>query len=139
MPTAEVYAWPEAKLYVYPAGGPSAIMAYAENVACAVTYGFLKFKNQTTGAFAARTNFVQADKDVTMSFGQMYYSNDTFLQANSATAFNMDVVFSAAGGIRQTAQLSIWSAVFTNWSMQGAANGLFHSTVALRAADISGV
>ena len=86
--SAEVFAWPECAIYVFPAGGPSAIMAYAEQVQANVDWTWHKFKNQLTGSFAARTNFVLVDKAVNVSFGQLFYDNTTFLQANSATAFN---------------------------------------------------
>ena len=135
----EVFAWPEASLWVFPAGGSSAIMTYAENVSIDVDYGFIKFKNQTTGTFAARTHFQLADKNVTFNFGQLYYGAATFLQANSATAFNAKLVFSAAGGAPNTGEIGIWSAVFNKFGLQGQENGVFHSRVSMLAADISGV
>jgi hypothetical protein len=137
--TAEVFAWNEASIYLFPAGGSSAVMAFGEDVQVNVAWGFLKFKNQQTGSFAARTNFTLADKDVTMSIGQLYYAADTFTQANSATAFNCKLVFSAAGGIRQTGEFGIWSAVFTDFSVQGQEGAIFRARVQMRAADISGV
>ena len=55
---AEVFAWNEAKIYLYPAGGPSAVMLFAESVSVQLSDTYIKFKNQLTGSFAARTQFV---------------------------------------------------------------------------------
>ncbi len=136
---AEVFAWPEMALYVFPAGGASAIMTYCENIDLTVKLDFIKFKNQLTGSFASRTHFQLADKDVTFNFGQMYSDNATFFAMNSATAFNARAVFSAAGGIASTAQLQIWSAVFTDFKLGGREGDLFRASVGMRAADISGI
>ena len=140
--SAEVYAWPEVMLYVYPAGGSSAIMAYCEQAQLSVSWAWHKFKNQNTGGFAGRSTFVQTDKDVQLTFGQMFYDNTTFLQANSATAFNANLVFSAqpGGGHPQSAEFAISSAVFTKWGIQTQQGDIVHCPgITMQAADVSGL
>ena len=137
--TSEVWSWPECAIYLYPAGGPSAIMVFAESVQGQVDWTWIKFKNQLTGSFAARSNFALADKFVTIQIGQLYYDSTTFLQANSATAFNADFVYSASGGLIQSSKLNVWSAVFTKFGFQSQEGNLWHGSVSLLAADISGV
>lgn len=137
--TAEVFAYPEGSLRVFPAGGPSSVLLYIENVKGRVEWEYIKYKNQLTGGFAARTHFQLADKNVTVNFGQLFYENSNFLAANSATAFNAVIGFSAAGGKPNTAEFQIWSAVFTEYGIEGREGDLFRTTVGMRAADISGV
>ena len=140
--TDEVFAFPEARLFVYPAGGSSAVSVYVEQVQGTVKWDWHKFKNQLTGGFAARSNFVLVNKDVQFSFGQMFYDNTTFLQANSATAFNANLVFSslAGAGKPQSAEFAIWSAVFTQWGFQTQHGDVVHCPgITMQAADISGL
>lgn len=136
---AEVFAWPEASIYLYPTGGPSAVLAFGENVTLNASYDFLKFKNQQTGSLADRTKFVYAGKGVQMSVGMLHANQSAFAIANSATAFNAKIVLQVTGGLTQTAEYAIWSAVFTNFSLQGQDGSLFRASVTMEAADVSGI
>ena len=136
----EVFAFPEARLFIYPTGGSSAVSVYVEQVQGQMSLSFHKFKNQLTGGFAERSTFILTDKDVQWTFGQMFYDNATFLQANSATAFNANLVFSslAGGGKPQSAEFAIWSAVFTKWGFQTQQGDIVHCPgITLMAADMS--
>lgn len=138
----EVFAFPECSLFVYPGGGASAVSVYVEQVQVSKAWTWHKFKNQLTGGFADRASFVLVDQDVQLSFGQMFYDNTTFLQANSATAFNANLVFSslAGGGHPQSAEFAIWSAVFTKWGIQTQQGDVVHCPgITMQAADISGL
>lgn len=135
--SGEVFAWPEATLYVYPSGTASAAMAYCENVTVQAQYNWLKFKSQGTGSFAARTTFVLADKDATVGIGAMFYDNTLFGNINSATAYNCDLVMSAGGGNPNSAAFRVWSAVFTQFGLQGQHGDVFRAQIGMRAADIS--
>ena len=161
MPTnTEVFAWPECSIYITPSGQSAlTALSYADSVAVNVEWSYLKFKHQGTGSFAARTKFSLADKDVTLSFGQLHYANSAFLQANSATAFDARIVFDRGFTsyllnedasyllLEDSGKLildeaytgfKVESGVFTRWGLQGQEGGLFHSTIEMRAADISG-
>lgn len=135
--SGEVFAWPEAALYVYPSGTASAVMAYCESVQVNASQSWLKFKNMGTGGFASRTTFVLSDKDTTVAIGQMFYDNSLFGAINSGTAYNCDLVMSAAGGNPNSAAFRVWSAVFTNFALQGQHGDVFHAQIGMRAADIS--
>ena len=136
---AEVYAWPEGKIYLYPAGGPSAILAFGENISLSVDDSWLKFKNQQTGSLASRTKFVYAGRGVSLQVGMMHANQSSFQMFNSGTAYNATLVLAVTGGLYQTAEYSVWSAVFNNFSLQGQDGSLFRASVAMEAADVSGI
>ncbi len=134
---AEVFAWPEAVMYLYSAGASSpAAMAYVENFTLEANYEWIRYHNLTTGAWAARSTYVLGDKKVRMSFESMWTDSTALLRANSGTAWNMSL---SASSYLQTGAVQIWSAVFSRFSLAGQANGLFRINGQLEATDYSAI
>lgn len=136
---AEVFSWPEAAIYLFPNGGPSAILAYGQDVRGNITYDWTHRQAMATGTFAARSIDHFADKNVTLSVGLLFSDQSAFFKSHSGTAYNARVVFRATGGYTASAEYQIWSAVFTHWALDGQDNDEWRSRVELMAADMSGI
>lgn len=134
---AEVFAWPEGRLWMYSgnAVAPAAI-AYAERVSLSVDLEWHRYRNLSTGAWDQRVTEVLADKRIGVTIGLMWTDNLWLIRANSATAWN--VAFSAESPVG-TAAWMVWSAVITKAQQLGQERGLGRFTMQFRAPDFSAV
>ena len=130
----EVFAWPEARFFFGSAGESPAAMAYVERVSFQARYDWRRYRNLSTGAWAARSTYVLADKLISIEWGQMWVDSTALLRANSATAWNFAISASALG---QTGAIQVWSAVFRSFELAGQADGLFRINGSLEASDYS--
>ncbi len=137
MPTSrEVFAWPEAIMYLGPEGGLSAL-SYVEGVHITLTRTVQRDVNMASGTWAARTKFTITDQYVNVDIDKMW-DGGLFAAIYSGTAYNFSL--SAAGAADgNTASLAIWSGMFTRFTMDGQENGIFKASCSLIAADMSGV
>ncbi len=134
---AEVFAWPEGRLWIYSANAVSpTVIAYAERVSLSVEMEWRRYRNLSTGAWDQRITEVHSDKRVMVNIGLMWSDNTWLLRTNSASAWN--VSFSAENPV-STAAWMVWSAVIVKAQQIGQMGGLGRFTMALRAPDFSAV
>ena len=137
----EVWSWPEATLYFFTGGESPAAIAFADDVQLTVRWEWLRRQTLATGAsFVNRTRRTLTDKRVVLSVGALHYTAaDLFLRPQSATAYNAALSASSYDGIWRTAGFSLWSAVFTDFTLQGQQQGgIFRARVSMEGDDISG-
>jgi hypothetical protein len=131
----EVFAWPEGRLWVYSGGAVSpAAVAFVERVRFDFNVDWARYRNLTTGEWAARSNYVKADQSVAISWGA-FWSDITWLaRARSATAWNLS--YSAEHPIA-TAAIQVLSAVIPRVSLAGQMGGVFRFEGSFQALDFS--
>lgn len=137
----EVFAFPEATLYLYTAAS-SGIFAYAQDIQVQVSRSLTKFTFPVTGVgYAARTKYVETDKQVTLSIGALFAGASLYqmmASGNSGVNISATVNFlTSADGA--TATFTLWSAQMPDFSLQGGEGGLWRQSVKIIAPDISGV
>lgn len=136
---AEVYSWPEGSIYLFPSGGPSAVLAFGEQMSLSVDDDWRKYKNMGTAtSYNDRTRFVRADRTVTLQVGMLHANQSAWQAFNSATAFNASLNF-RVGALAQSGTFLLTSAVFRTFSVQGQDGALFRASVTMEAADVSGL
>lgn len=132
---AEVYAWPEATLYLWSGNATATAMIFAEDVRLTIDWRWEKRQTfATAGGIAGRTRFTLAEKNVGLSLGQAWASQEVVLFLQSATAFNAAL---SGSSLIQTAGYKLCSAVCNQWSLAGAQGGIFGQRVEIMAADVS--
>jgi hypothetical protein len=137
---AETFHWNEATLYLMTGGaGASAANTFGKNVTLDVEHKIRKTLSTHTGAPASRTRFDLTERDVQLSVGSLFADQSAYQMMLSATAFDARLVFKVTGGLTQTGEFRLWSAVFTHWGVRGNDGGVYETNLKMQAADISGV
>lgn len=134
----ETYAFPELTLYVW-TGASSGLIAYADSVDVQVSRTIQKFLYPITGVgYAARTQYVETDKSVTLSLGVLYAGASVYGMLASGANISATVNFiGAADGVTST--FTVWSAQMPDWSLSVGDGQIAKQKVKLIAPDISGV
>lgn len=133
----EVYAWPEATLYVWTGNG-SATLAFAERLQLQVNRGLQKYLFLTTGTpYAGRTQYVETNREVTLTIGALYAGQNLFGMLMSGANISASLNFqSSADGA--TATFVLWSAQMPEFSLEGGEGDVWRQSVKIIAPDISG-
>ncbi len=134
----EPFAWREALLYCY-TGNSSAIVAYAENLELQVTRSITKFLYPTTGVgYAARTQYVETDKNVTLNIGALFAGQSFYAMLQSGANISATVNFlTSADGASST--FIIWSAQMPDFGLQGTEGGIWKQKIKIIGPDCSGI
>lgn len=137
----EVYSWPECTLYAY-TGATSAVIAYAESVDLQVTRTLHKFLFPITGVgYAARTQYVEEDKNVTMTLGVMYAGASFYaLLASGNSGVNISATVNLVGGADgATSTFTLWSAQMPDFTLQGSDGAIWKQKLKIISPDLSGI
>jgi hypothetical protein len=134
----EVFSWPEAALFVWNGTG-SGVLAYAQDVDLQVSRSISKYLFMTTGVgYAARTKYVETDKNVSLTLGALYAGASLYGMLASGANISATVNFSApADGA--SSMFTIWSAQMPDFQLQGSDGGIWKEKVKLQSPDLSGL
>lgn len=134
----EVYAWPEATLYLY-AGTASGIFAWAENIELSFSRDIKKYTFMTTGVpYGARVQMVQTEQNVEMTIGRLFAGPSLWQLFNSGVNISATVNFSA-GADGASSTFAVYSAQANSYRLQGRDAGVWRDNITLIAPDISGL
>lgn len=136
--SVEVYAFPEMTFYLW-TGSVSSLAAYVEDVQIQVARSIRKHLYLTTGTpYAGRTQYVETNKDVTMTIGAMYAGVSFYgaLASGANISATINFMTSADGN---TSMFTIWSAQMPDFNLQGGDGGVFKQKLKIIAPDVSGL
>jgi hypothetical protein len=134
----ETYAFPEMTLYVWTGTG-SALVAYAQDVELQISRSIKKFLFPTTAVgYASRSQFVETDKNVSLSIGTFYAGASLYGMlasgANISATINLSAPADGASSV-----FTVWSAQMPDFDLQGSEGNIWKQKVKLISPDCSGL
>lgn len=136
--SVETYAFPEMTLYAW-TGASSALVAYADSVDVQVSRSLSKFLYPITGVgYAARTQYVETDKSVTVTVGTLYAGASLYGMLASGANISATVNFIGAAD-SVTSTFTIWSGQMPDFQLQAQDGQIVKQKVKIIAPDCSGL
>ncbi len=124
-------------MYLHSAGGAGSAL-YVQNLVIDVSWDWDRKLSMASGSWHSRTQFTLLDQIVNIDIEKLWYNGPFFTGAKRNIPYNF-AISAVDASIGITASLSVWSAVFTRFRVQGTDGDLFRASVALMAPDISGL